>query len=173
MTCNISWAAIVVSIRLNHLLLFQVVKNRQGRVNDKIDKIDKLISLHTQYNQHNPINLLYSTPATTKWLGTNSNALREALLSLLQRFGGIHLNATNLLYTCIQPHNTKHSLLHLSPPIQSRLVFAHHFFLKPTSSTTARQLSLSGSVWNLGSGQAIIPPIDLAKSSINCRVKVF
>ena len=47
---------------------------------DKIDKIDKLIPLHPLYNKYNTIIPLYSTPATYKWLGTSSNALREAFI---------------------------------------------------------------------------------------------
>ena len=150
--------------------LFHVVKNRQGKVNDKIDKIDKLISLHTQYNQHNPINLLYSTPATVSGLEPAQTLYGKPLLSPWKRFGGIQLNATTLLYPCIQPHDTTH------PSFAHKPLFAHQFLSKipkVTSSTTVRQLSLIGDVWHLGSSQAIILPIPLKKFGVNAAIKVF
>ena len=61
--------------------LFHVVKNRQGKVNDKIDNIDKLIPFHIHYNQSNPINLLSSTIATTGSLGPASNGDRKPIFS--------------------------------------------------------------------------------------------
>ena len=110
-------------------------------------------------------------PCYCYWLGTSPNALREAsIIPFWKRFGGIHLNATHLLYPCIQPHNTTH------PPCSTSLRFAHQFLSKIPKVTPPTKDRKPPSLESYGIWEAVDPfflPIPLKKFGVNAAIKVF